>query len=121
MPTLGRYQHGTATATLRKSQSVAESKKSSSSNRSARGGAYKDVDQVGGVLEQNRVVRPRPASPGRSGGVGVERAVLARHTPRDLARVEQELNRRPRMILADRTPAELFDELLASQNHPQLR
>ena len=46
---------------------------------------------------------------------------LSRHTPADLARVEHELNRRPRMILADRTPAELFDELLASPNHPPLR
>jgi IS30 family transposase len=46
---------------------------------------------------------------------------LSRHTPRDLAHVEQELNTRPRMILADRTPAELFEQLLASQNHPQLR
>jgi IS30 family transposase len=46
---------------------------------------------------------------------------LSRHTPGDLARVEQELNTRPRMVLADRTPAELFDELLASQNHPPLR
>jgi len=41
-------------ATLRKSPtSVAELKKSSSSNRSARGGAYKDVDQVGDVIEQD--------------------------------------------------------------------
>jgi len=43
---------------------------------------------------------------------------LSRHTPRDLARVEHELNSRPRMILADRTPAELFEELLASQKPP---
>ena len=46
---------------------------------------------------------------------------LSRHTLADLARVEHEVNRRPRKILAYRTPAELFDELLASQNHPQLR
>jgi hypothetical protein len=46
---------------------------------------------------------------------------LSRRTPGDLARVGQELNTRPRMILADRTPAELFEELLASQNHPLLR
>ena len=46
---------------------------------------------------------------------------LSRHTPADLARVELELNRRPRMILGDRTPAELFNALLTSKNHPQLR
>jgi len=46
---------------------------------------------------------------------------LSLHTPADLARVELELNRRPRMILGDRTPAELFHALLTSQNHPQLR
>lgn len=46
---------------------------------------------------------------------------LSRHTLADLARVEHELNRRPRMVLADRTPAELFEQLLASQNHPLLR
>lgn len=46
---------------------------------------------------------------------------LSVHTPHDLARVEQELNARPRMILGDRTPAELFAELLASRKHPLLR
>jgi len=46
---------------------------------------------------------------------------LSVHTPTDLARVELELNRRPRMVLGDRTPAELFNALLTSQNHPQLR
>lgn len=46
---------------------------------------------------------------------------LSVHTPADLARVESELNRRPRMILGDRSPAELFNALLTSQNHPPLR
>lgn len=46
---------------------------------------------------------------------------LSVHTPADLARVESELNRRPRMVLGDRSPAELFNALLASQNHPPLR
>jgi hypothetical protein len=46
---------------------------------------------------------------------------LSLHTPADLARVELELNRRPRMVLGDRTPAELFNALLTSQNHPPLR
>lgn len=46
---------------------------------------------------------------------------LAVHSPRDLARVESELNRRPRITLGDRTPAELFAALLASENHPPLR
>ena len=46
---------------------------------------------------------------------------LSIHTPADLARVESELNRRPRMVLGDRSPAELFNALLASQHHPPLR
>jgi IS30 family transposase len=46
---------------------------------------------------------------------------LAIHTPRDLARVEDELNRRPRMTLGDRTPADLFASLLLSENQPSLR
>nr|WP_220492150.1 IS30 family transposase [Propioniciclava sp. MC1683] len=43
---------------------------------------------------------------------------LSQHSAGDLARVEAELNQRPRRILEDRTPAELFKALLASQNHP---
>ncbi|NYE18033.1 IS30 family transposase [Microbacterium immunditiarum] len=46
---------------------------------------------------------------------------LSVHSPRDLARVESELNRRPRMTLGDRTPHDLFTALLASENHPSLR
>ncbi|WP_434812411.1 IS30 family transposase, partial [Microbacterium sp. bgisy189] len=46
---------------------------------------------------------------------------LSVHSPRDLARVELELNRRPRITLNDRTPHELFHALLASENHPSLR
>jgi IS30 family transposase len=40
---------------------------------------------------------------------------LSVHTARDLARVESELNRRPRIVLGDRTPQELFQALLASE------
>lgn len=43
---------------------------------------------------------------------------LSVHSPRDLARVERELNQRPRITLNDRTPHELFEALLASENHP---
>ena len=39
---------------------------------------------------------------------------LTVHTPRDLARVENELNGRPRRILGDRPPTELFSALLTS-------
>ena len=39
---------------------------------------------------------------------------LSVHSSADLARVEEELNNRPRMILQDRTPKELFQALLAS-------
>lgn len=46
---------------------------------------------------------------------------LSVHSPGDLARVELELNRRPRMTLDDRTVRELFSALLASENRPSLR
>lgn len=46
---------------------------------------------------------------------------LSIHSPKDLARVERELNERPRMVLGDRSPHELFSALLTSQNHPSLR
>ena len=46
---------------------------------------------------------------------------LSIHSPRELADVESELNRRPRIVLGDRAPDELFRSLLASANHPSLR
>lgn len=45
---------------------------------------------------------------------------LSVYTPRDLAQVQDELNQRPRLVLADQTPAQRFTELLASQR-PLLR
>nr|WP_197281072.1 IS30 family transposase [Microbacterium sp. No. 7] len=42
-------------------------------------------------------------------------------TPRDLARVEDELNHRPRMTLGVRAPADLFTRPLLSENQPSLR
>jgi IS30 family transposase len=41
------------------------------------------------------------------------------HTAHDLARVETELNRRPRMVLNDRSPHHLFTALLASRTIPR--
>jgi IS30 family transposase len=46
---------------------------------------------------------------------------LTVHTPAHLRAVEDEINKRPRMILADRAPAELFAALLASPKPPPLR
>lgn len=46
---------------------------------------------------------------------------LAKHTPQHLLAVEDELNHRPRMVLGDRCPADLFDALLTSQNPSVLR
>lgn len=46
---------------------------------------------------------------------------LSGYSARDLERVENELNRRPRISLGDRTPAELFDALLTSEKHPSLQ
>jgi len=46
---------------------------------------------------------------------------LSVHTPGDLARVEAELNRRPRITLNDRAPAELFTALLRSRLYPLLQ
>ncbi len=46
---------------------------------------------------------------------------LSRHTRVDLARIELELNHRPRAILEDRTPADIFTQLLTSKTVPVLR
>jgi transposase, IS30 family len=42
---------------------------------------------------------------------------LSIHTPQHLRAVENEINNRPRHILRDRSPAELFTALLASPEH----
>jgi transposase, IS30 family len=46
---------------------------------------------------------------------------LSAHSPQHLLAVENELNNRPRHVLGDRTPAELFAALLASENPSVLR
>jgi IS30 family transposase len=46
---------------------------------------------------------------------------LSIHTPAHLLSVEKELNQRPRIVLNDRTPAELFAALLASNSSAVLR
>jgi IS30 family transposase len=46
---------------------------------------------------------------------------LSAHSPQHLLAVENELNNRPRVVLNDRAPAELFSALLASQNPSVLR
>ncbi|MCD2158245.1 IS30 family transposase, partial [Rhodococcus cerastii] len=46
---------------------------------------------------------------------------LAHHLPEHLLAVEDELNNRPRMVLQDRCPADLFTSLLASQDPSVLR
>jgi IS30 family transposase len=46
---------------------------------------------------------------------------LSRHTRVDLVRVELELNHRPRAILDDRTPADIFTRLLTSKTVPVLQ
>jgi hypothetical protein len=46
---------------------------------------------------------------------------LAVHAPEHLRAVEDELNRRPRIVLDDRAPADLFNELLASSTGQVLR
>ena len=43
------------------------------------------------------------------------------HAAEHLLAVEKELNNRPRHVLADRSPAQLFDALLASQDQSMLR
>jgi transposase, IS30 family len=44
---------------------------------------------------------------------------LSAHSAQHLLAVENELNNRPRLILNDRAPAELFGTLLASNNRPR--
>jgi IS30 family transposase len=46
---------------------------------------------------------------------------LSRHNRSELARVERELNNRPRAVLHDRTPAEIFTQLLTSETVPMLQ
>ena len=46
---------------------------------------------------------------------------LSVHSPQHLLAVENELNNRPRRVLDDRAPAELFAVLLASESPPVLR
>jgi len=46
---------------------------------------------------------------------------LSIHSPAHLLAVEDELNKRPRLVLHDRAPAELFRALLASNNPSVLR
>jgi transposase, IS30 family len=43
---------------------------------------------------------------------------LISHSMQHLLAVENELNKRPRIVPNDRTPAELFGALLASKNRP---
>ena len=42
------------------------------------------------------------------------------HTPGHLPAVEDQLNRRPRIVLDNRAPTDLFNELLASSRGPVL-
>src|SRR5690242_11432553 len=46
---------------------------------------------------------------------------LSTHSVKHLLAVENELNNRPRLVLNNRAPADLFAALLASQNQPVLR
>jgi transposase, IS30 family len=46
---------------------------------------------------------------------------LGGHTQQHLTAVEGELNNRPRLVLQDRAPADLFDALLTSQSPLMLR
>ena len=46
---------------------------------------------------------------------------LARHSPEHLLAVEDELNNRPRLVLEDRSPAELFTALLTFTSPSVLR
>jgi IS30 family transposase len=46
---------------------------------------------------------------------------LSVHSPEHLLAVENELNRRPRKVLGDRTPADLFEALLASPDQSVLQ
>jgi len=46
---------------------------------------------------------------------------LTKYCPQDLIESENELNNRPRLILGNKPPVELFNQLLALQKHPQLQ
>jgi IS30 family transposase len=51
----------------------------------------------------------------------ISRAYLTVYTPAHLRAVEDKINKRPRLVLADRAPTELFAVLLASPEPPSLR
>ena len=65
--------------------------------------------------------RHAPHSRPCDGGSRLRRADLSAHTPNHPLAVENELNNRPRRVLGDRAPANLFAALLASQSPPVLR
>jgi transposase, IS30 family len=46
---------------------------------------------------------------------------MSLHSPEHLRAVENEINTRPRLVLDDRTPTDLFAQLLASPDQPSLR
>jgi IS30 family transposase len=46
---------------------------------------------------------------------------LTVHGPKHLLAVEDEINRRPRLVLDDHAPADLFERLLTSPSQPPLR
>jgi transposase, IS30 family len=50
-----------------------------------------------------------------------KRTDLSVHGPERLRAVEDEINTRPRLVLNDRTPAQLFTALLTSPNQPMLQ
>jgi AcrR family transcriptional regulator len=52
---------------------------------------------------------------------GTQWSADTRYTSEHLRAVEDELNGRPRRVLGDRSPAELFTALLASLDHQTLR
>ncbi len=86
-------------------------------------GPRRDTAHPGGLLRLTITVAARqirehqlPAPPVLP--KGTDHAV---HTPGHLRAVEDELNRRPRIVLDDRAPADLFNELLASSTGQVLR
>jgi DNA-binding transcriptional LysR family regulator len=54
-------------------------------------------------------------------GIAAPEVILTTYTPDHLRAVEHEINNRPRHVLGDRSPTELFTALLTSPDHQLLR
>lgn len=66
-------------------------------------------------------IRRRVVARDKDGSYFPKGTDLSLHSPQHLLAIETELNKRPRLVLNDRAPAELFGALLTSKHPSVLR